>query len=320
MSEPEPKTVVITGASAGVGRAAAVAFASRGWSVGLIARDPGRLGAAADDVVAAGGKALVLPADVADADAVDDAASAAEEALGPIDVWVNNAMASVFAPVAELTPAELRRVTEVTYLGYVHGTLSALHRMRRRDSGTIVQVGSALAHRSIPMQAAYCGAKHAIVGFTESLRCELMHEHSGIRVTHVHLPAVNTPQFDWVRSRLPRRAQPVPPIFQPEVAADAIVWAAERAPREIKVGWPTIRAVYANRVIPGLLDRYLARNGIDAQQTDEPAADDAPENLFAPVPGDVGAHGRFDDIAHRASMALQLRMAAGDVLARVRAR
>ena len=317
MTEPAPKTVVITGASAGVGRAAALAFAERGWSVGLIARDRDRLAAAGDDVVAAGGRAVALPADVADPDAVEDAATAFEASCGPIDVWVNNAMVSVFSPVAELTADEVRRVTEVTYLGYVHGTLAALRRMTPRDRGTIVQVGSALAYRSIPMQAAYCGAKHAIVGFTESLRSELMHDRSGVRVTNVHLPAINTPQFDWVRSRLPGRAQPVPPIFQPEVAADAIVWAASHAPREIKVGWPTIRAVYLDKLVPGVLDRYLARAGVGAQQTGEPAPADAADNLFEPVARDVGAHGRFDDVARGTSRALQLRLAAGDVATRV---
>ena len=305
------RTVVVTGASAGVGRVTARAFGGQGAAVGLLARNGDALDAAAKEVTAAGGRAVVVPVDVADAHAVEHAASLVEDALGPIDVWVNNAMVSVFSPVAELTAEEVRRVTEVTYLGYVHGTLSALRRMRARDAGTIVQVGSALAYRSIPLQAAYCGAKHAIVGFTESLRVELRAEQSGLRVTHVHLPAVNTPQFDWVRSRLPRRAQPVAPIFQPEVAAKAIVWAAEHAPRELKVGWPTIRAIYANKLVPGLLDRYLARNGIDAQQSDEPADEHSIDNLFDPVPGDAGGHGRFDHAARPTSAALRLRMDAG---------
>ena len=304
--------VVVTGASAGVGRAVVRAFAARGASVGLLARGRDGLDAAAGEVRAAGGRAVTVPLDVADADAVEQAASIVETELGPIDVWVNNAMVSVFAPVAELSAAEVRRVTEVTYLGYVHGTLAALARMRGRDRGTIVQVGSALAFRAVPLQAAYCGAKHAIEGFTASLRCELHHDRSGVRVTSVHLPAINTPQFDWVRSRLPHRAQPVPPIFQPEVAAEAIVWAASRAPRELKVGWPTVRAVYLDRLMPGALDRYLAAQGLDAQQTDEPA-EPRPDNLDDPLPGDAGAHGRFDADARPTSWALRARMALGDV-------
>jgi NAD(P)-dependent dehydrogenase (short-subunit alcohol dehydrogenase family) len=310
-------TVVITGASSGVGRAVARAFGDRGASVGLIARGRAGLVAAADEIEAAGGRTLVLPLDVADAEAVDRAASDVEAHLGPIDVWVNNAMVSFFAPVAELSATEVRRVTEVTYLGYVHGTLAALDRMRRRDRGSIVQVGSALAFRAIPLQAAYCGAKHAIDGFTESLRCELRHDRSRVRVTSVHLPAVNTPQFDRVRSRLPRRAQPVPPIFQPEVAAQAILWAAEHTPRELKVGWPTVRAVYLDRLVPGLLDRYLAAKGVDAQQTDERADTTGAGNLFDPLPGDAGAHGRFDGRARASSRHLSARLAIGDAWARV---
>ena len=243
-------TVVVTGASAGVGRATARAFARQGAPVALLARDRDGLEAAAKDVEADGGTALVLPLDVADADAVDRAADAIEAEFGPIDIWVNNAMVSVFSPVHELAAEEVRRVTEVTYLGTVHGTLSALRRMHPRDRGTIVQVSSALAHRSIPLQAPYCGAKHAIEGFTDSLRCELLHDRSGVRVTSVQLPALNTPQFEWVRTRLPGHPQPVPPIYQPEVAADAIVWAAEHAPRTLKVGMSTVLAIYANRVAP----------------------------------------------------------------------
>src|SRR4051794_34763368 len=278
--------VVVTGASAGVGRATAVAFGARGDSVALIARESEGLHAAADDVERAGGKALVLPVDVADADAVDQAAGHVEMELGAIDVWVNNAMSSVFSPVSELDAEEVRRVTEVTYLGYVNGTLAALARMRPRDRGTIVQVGSALAYRAIPLQAAYCGAKHAVRGFTDSLRCELLHDHAGVRVTQVHLPAVNPPQFEWVRPRLPGRPQPVPPIFQPEVPAKAVVWAADHAPRELKVGWPTVRAVYANSVIPGILDRFLAATGFKSQQQDQPVPEGYRDNLQRPVPGD----------------------------------
>jgi len=305
--------VVITGASAGVGRATAQAFARRGDSVALLARSVDGLEAAAKEVEAAGGAPCVVPVDVADPAAVAHAASVVEDRLGPIDVWVNNAMVSVLSPVAGLTAADVRRVTEVNYLGYVHGTLAALARMGPRDRGTIVQVGSALAHRAIPLQAAYCATKHAIEAFTESLRVELRHDGSRVRVTQVHLPALNTPQFDWVRSRLPRRPQPVPPIFQPEVAARAIVHAAVHAPRELKVGWPTVRAVYANRVVPGLLDRYLARYGFDSQQTDEPVPIDHRDNLDAPVPGDHGAHGRFDRVARSRSLLLDARLAAVDL-------
>jgi NADP-dependent 3-hydroxy acid dehydrogenase YdfG len=305
------RVVVVTGASAGVGRAVARAFGERGDAVALVARGTDGLAAAAKEVDAAGGRALALPVDVADAAAVDVAASAVEQELGPIDVWVNNAMVSVFSPVAELRAEEVRRVTEVTYLGSVHGTLTALRHMGARDSGTIVQVGSALAYRAIPLQAAYCGAKHAIEGFTESLRSELRHDRSGVRVTMVQLPALNTPQFEWVRSRLPGRPQPVPPIFQPEVAAQAIVWAAEHAPRELKVGWPTVRAVYLDRVVPGLLDRYLARYGYAGQQAAEPVEADRVDNLFEPLPGDGGAHGRFDREARATSALLDARLAAG---------
>jgi len=291
------EVVVITGASAGVGRATAEAFAKRGARVGLIARGRTRLEAARRDVEALGGTALVLPADVADAEAVEQAAERVERELGPIDVWVNNAMASVFSPIKELTPEEIRRVTEVTYLGYVHGTLAALHRMLPRDRGTIVQVGSALAYRSIPLQAAYCAAKHAANGFTESLRCELLHDESRVRVTEVQMPALNTPQFSWVKSRLPRKAQPVPPIYQPEVAAEAIYWAAHHRRRELLVGFSTVQAVWGTKFIPGLIDRYLARTGYDGQQHDGPADPMRPNNLWEPVPGDQGAHGDFDDRA-----------------------
>src|SRR5687767_9952429 len=262
------EVVVITGASAGVGRATAEAFAKRGARIGLIARGTERLEAARRDVEALGGTALVLPVDVADAEGIETAAAHVERELGPIDIWVNNAMASVFSPIKEMTADEFRRVTEVTYLGYVHGTLAALRRMLPRDRGTIVQVGSALAYRSIPLQAAYCAAKHAVTGFTESLRCELIHDESRVRVTEVHMPALNTPQFGWVKSRLPRKAQPVPPIYQPEVAAEAIYWAAHHNRRELLVGWSTMQAVWGNKLVPGLIDRYLARTGYEGQQHD----------------------------------------------------
>jgi len=285
--------VVITGASAGVGRAAVRAFARNGAEIGLLARGIHGLDAAEREVEAEGRRALAIPTDVADAGDVEQAAARIERELGPIDVWVNNAMVSVFSPVSELTPEEVRRVTEVTYLGVVYGTMAALKRMLPRDHGSIVQVGSALAYRGIPLQAAYCGAKHAIQGFTESLRCELLHDRSRVHVSMVHLPAMNTPQFDWVRSRLPRRPQPVPPIYQPEVAAEAIVWAAAHRRREISVGAPTVAAIWGNKVASGVLDRYLGRTGYDAQQTSEPADPDRRDNLWEPLPGDHGAHGRF---------------------------
>jgi len=291
------EVVVITGASAGVGRATAQAFARRGARIGLIARGIERLESARRDVEALGGTALVLPADVADAEAIEQAAERVERELGPIDVWVNNAMASVFSPIKELTAEEVRRVTSVTYLGYVHGTLAALRRMLPRDHGTIVQVGSALAYRSIPLQAAYCAAKHAANGFTESLRCELIHDGSRVRVTEVQMPALNTPQFGWVKSRLPRKAQPVPPIFQPEVAAEAIYWAAHHRRRELLVGWSTVQAVWGNKFAPGLIDWYLARTGYEGQQHDGPEDPNRPDNLWAPAPGNQGAHGDFDNRA-----------------------
>jgi short-subunit dehydrogenase len=293
----ERRVVVVTGASAGVGRAVAQAFAARGDAVGLIARDAVALEEVAAEVESRGGRALVLPLDVANADAVETAAARIEAELGPIDVWVNNAMTSVFAPVMETTAEEYRRVTEVTYLGYVHGTLSALRRMRPRDSGVVVQVGSALAYRSIPYQSAYCAAKHAINGFTESLRSELLADGSKVRVTLVQLPAVNTPQFEWVRSRLPGRAQPVPPIYQPEVVAEGIVWAAEHDRRELVIGFPAELAIIADKVAPGIADRYLAKTGWDSQQAEEPADPDRADNLYEPVKGLHATHGRFDDIA-----------------------
>ncbi len=285
--------VVVTGASAGVGRATARAFARRGYAVGLLARGLDGLEGARHDVVAAGGDALVVPTDVAHPDQVEAAAVAVERDLGPIDVWVNNAMVSVFSPVTRMTEDEFRRVTEVTYLGAVHGTLAALRRMVPRNRGSIVQVGSALAYRAIPLQSAYCAAKHALAGFTESLWTELRHDGSAVRLTIVQLPALNTPQFDWSRSRMPRQPQPVPPIFQPEVAADAVVWAATHRRRELYVGWPTVRAIWGDKLAPRLLDRYLSRTGYDAQQTDEPTPPDRADNLWTPVAGDHGAHGRF---------------------------
>jgi NAD(P)-dependent dehydrogenase (short-subunit alcohol dehydrogenase family) len=260
-----PQVVVITGASAGVGRAAVREFARRGARIGPIARGAAGLEAARREVEEAGGQALVFPIDVADAEAVERAAAAIEEAFGPIDIRVNNAMLSIFSPAMEMATEEFRRVTEVTYLGSVHGTLAALRRMRPRDRGVIVQVGSALAYRGIPLQSAYCAAKHAVEGFCDSLRSELIHDGCRVRLTMVQMPALNTPQFPWVKSRLEHEGQPVPPIFQPEVAARAIVWAAEHDRREILVGWPTVRAVWGNKFLPALGDWYLARKGYDAQ-------------------------------------------------------
>ncbi|MGH2591027.1 MAG: SDR family oxidoreductase [Actinomycetota bacterium] len=295
------RVAVITGASAGIGRATARALAERGWSLGLLARGEDGLKAAVVEAEKQGVRALALPVDVSDADAVERAADAVERELGPIDVWVNDAMASVFGAFMDMPPEDYHRVTEVTYLGYVHGTRAALRRMLPRDHGVIVQVGSALAYRGIPLQSAYCGAKHAIQGFTDSVRTELLHERSGVRICEVHLPAMNTPQFRWVKSFLPNEAQPVPPIYQPEVAADAIAWVLEHPRREMWVGAPTVVTVIANRIAPGLLDRYLGRTGYRSQQTDEPLDRDRPNNLDEPVSGDHGARGPFDSRARSGS-------------------
>lgn len=299
---PARRVVVVTGGTAGVGRAAAEAFARRGDAVAVLARGQERLDAADRELSALGVPCLALSVDVADAAAVDDAASRVEAALGPIDVWVNNAMTSVFSPVAEVEPGEVQRVAEVNYLGSVNGILAALPRMRARDAGTIVQVGSALSYRAIPLQAAYCGSKFAIRGFVDSLRCELRHDASRVRVTTVHLPALNTPQFEWVRTRLPRHPQPVAPIYQPEVAARAIEWASRHPRREVWVAAPTVATIVANRLAPGLLDRYLARTGFDAQQMDEPLPPGRDDNLWEPAGGTCGAHGRFDDRAKGTSL------------------
>ncbi|MEU4218313.1 SDR family oxidoreductase [Actinoplanes sp. NPDC026623] len=293
---------VVTGASGGVGRATARALAARGDAVALLARGEEGLAGAAEDVRAAGGVPLPIEVDVADFAAVDAAAERVEKELGPIDLWVNDAFSSVFAPFTEIDMDEFRRTTEVSYLGYVYGTRAALTRMLPRDRGTIVQVGSALAYRGIPLQSAYCGAKHAIQGFHESLRVELLHDRSNVHVTMVQLPAVNTPQFGWVLSRLPRRAQPVPPIYQPEVAARAVLYAADHpARREYWVGGSTAATLLANAVAPGILDRYLARTGYRGQQTDRRRDPDQPANLWRPADGrtgrDEGAHGDFDSRA-----------------------
>ena len=296
--------VVVTGASAGVGRATARLFAAEGYDVALAARGRAGLEAAAKEVEAEGRRALVVPTDVADADAVEAAAARTEAELGEIDVWVNDAFTAVFAPFWEVAPGEYRRVTEVSYLGFVYGTMAALRRMRPRDRGTIVQVGSALAYRGIPLQTAYCGAKHAIQGFTEALRCELYHENSNVKVTMVQLPAVNTPQFSWVLSRLPRHPQPVPPIYQPEVPARAVLHAARHPERrQYWVGATTAATLIANAVGPGLLDRYLGATGFASQQSDEPTDPQRPANLWQPADAEVdfGAHGIFDARSHQRS-------------------
>jgi NAD(P)-dependent dehydrogenase (short-subunit alcohol dehydrogenase family) len=310
---PAPPVVVVTGASAGVGRATAEAFARRGASVALLARGESRLETAARAIEALGGRPLALACDVARESEVEDAATTVEAELGPIDVWVNNAMATVFARFLDVRPEEFRLAVEVTYLGAVWGTRAALLRMVPRDRGIVVQVGSALAYRGIPLQSAYCGAKHALRGFTDSVRTELMHDGSGVRLTMVQLPALNTPQFSWGRARVPNHPQPVPPIFQPEVAAGAVVWAAEHAPRELLVGWPTVKTVVGNKLLPSLADRKLARDGIASQQLSEPLDRDRPDNLEQPAPGGWGAHGRFDESAHERSVLLSLRTHAREI-------
>jgi short-subunit dehydrogenase len=289
---------VVTGASAGVGRATAREFAMRGCEVAILARNAPRLEAAAEELRERGVRALPIVADVANAEAIEVAAERVEAELGPIDIWVNNAMATIFAPFDRISPEEFRRGTEVSYLGQVHGTMAALSRMRRRDRGTIVNVGSALAYRAIPLQSVYCGAKYAVRGFTDSLRTELLHDRSAVGLVMVHLPAVNTPQFDWALNKTGKRPQPVPPIFQPEVAARAIVDAAlHPRRREVWVGLPTWKAIVANKLAPGLLDRYLAKAGYSGQLTDEALPADASANLFSSSDGNYGAHGRFDDRA-----------------------
>ena len=310
------QTIVITGASAGIARATARLYGERGANVGLIARGQVGLDGAVSDVVQAGGKALAVSADVADYEQVQEAARQVEELFGPIDVWINVAFTSVFAPFAEISADEFRRVTEVSYLGFVYGTMVALGRMKTRDRGTIVQVGSALGERSIPLQSAYCGAKHAINGFTSSLRCELLHENSGVHVTVVQMPAVNTPQFSWVRSKLPNHPQPVPPIYQPDVAARAVIYAADHPRRkQYWVGGSTTATIAGNRIIPALLDRYLARTGYDSQQTGQKVAPGRPDNLWEPVDGpsghDHGPRGIFDNIAHDRSPQLWMSQHAG---------
>jgi short-subunit dehydrogenase len=307
--QPQPKSkpevVVITGASAGVGRAVTRKFARPGVAIGLLARGSDRLEAAKKEVEEAGGEALAIPTDVAEPNQVQAAAQLVEEQFGPIDIWINNAMTSVFSPARQMTPEEYKRVTEVTYLGVVYGTLSALRSMLPRDQGCVVQVGSALAYRSIPLQSAYCAAKHAVRGFTDSIRSELIHDGSNVQITMVQLPALNTPQFEWVKSRLPRKAQPVPPIFQPEVAADAIYHAAYHPRREFFVGISTVKAILGNKLVPGWLDHYLADAAYQGQQMDELEDPNRPHNLWAPVSGDYAAQGKFHEVASDFSLQVE---------------
>ncbi len=300
----DERVVVITGGTAGIGRAAATRFAQEGCDVAVLARGEERLDETRKELEALGVRALAIPTDVADADAVEQAAVRVENELGPIDVWVNDAMTDVFAPAVEITPAEYRRVTEVCYLGFVHGALSALKRMRSRDRGHLIFVGSAVAYRGIPLQAAYSGAKHAIQGFFDSLRAELLHERSHVRLTMVQMPAVNTPQFNWCRSKLPEKAQPLPPIYQPEVAADAIYFASTANRREVWVGGSSVFGIIANKIAPGFADRYLARKGFKGQMTGEPKPASHQDNLYEPAQGSFGAHGDFDGRASARSVQL----------------
>src|SRR5579875_1704341 len=308
MKTQTTRVVVITGASAGIGRAIACAFAKRGAHIGMLARGHEGLESAKREVEALGGKAIAIPTDTSDPQQVEDAATKVEATFGPIDVWVNDAMVSVFSPLKEMKPEEFKRVTEVAYLGFVYGTMSALRRMLPRDNGVIIQIGSALAYRSIPLQSAYCGAKHAIMGFTDSVRCELLHDKSHVKITMLQLPAVNTPQFGWVRSCLPHKAQPVPPIYPPEIIGEAAVWTSTHPRRELFIGLSTIMAIQAHPIVPALLDRYLAKTGYQSQQTDQPADPNRPDNLWQPVDEqrDFGVHGSFDAHSSRRSWQLWL--------------
>jgi NADP-dependent 3-hydroxy acid dehydrogenase YdfG len=308
--------VVVTGSSAGLGRAIAHAFAKRGARIGLIARNPEALNAAKEECEALGGEALVLPLDVSDAEAVDSAASRVEEEFGPIDIWVNDAMVSVFSPVKQMEASDYKRVTEVLYLGFVHGTLAAMKRMIPRDRGTIIQIGSALSYRSIPLQSAYCACKHAINGFTDSLRCELYHDSSNVKLTAVQMPAMNTTQFNWVKNRMPNDTQPVPPIFEPELAAKVVVAAgfAKNPRREYWVGSPTVMAIVGQKFIPGLLDMYLGKTGYKSQQIpNEPKDPSAPNNLYDYVPGVHSARGKFQNRSTRSSAEIYLSLHRGVV-------
>ncbi|WP_164701456.1 SDR family oxidoreductase [Modestobacter sp. KNN46-3] len=309
-----PQVVVVTGASAGLGRAIVHAFADRGDRVALLARNRTGLEAAAEEVRARGGTALVVEVDVADDGQVESAAQRVEQELGPIDVWVNNAMAAVFSPFLEVSPEEYRRGVEVTFLGSVNGARAALRRMTERDTGHLIQIGSSLAFRGIPLQSVYCASKHALNGLYDSLRAELLHDGSRVQITSVHMPAMNTPQFRLGLAKMPHKAQPVPPIYQPEVAARAVVWASEHRRREVWVGASTVATILGSRVAGGLLDHYLGRTGYSSQQTDEPADPDSPNYLFSPVPGDHGTHGPFDDQAHTRSVQLPVSLHRGAVL------
>jgi len=302
----QSKVVVITGASAGVGRATAKRFAGDHHKIALIARGKQGLEAAKDEVESLGGTAMTIQCDVSDFDQLNQAASKVEEKFGPIDIWINNAMTTVFAPFMEITPKDFKRVTEVTYLGQVNGTMAALKRMKPRDRGTIVQVGSALAYRGIPLQSAYCGAKHAIQGFTESLRSELLHEGSSVHISMVQMPALNTPQFDWCKTTFDKKPRPVPPIYQPEVAADAIHYAAFNNKREMYVGMSTAVIVNGNKFFPGYGDKYLAKNGFNSQLSNQSIDKNRPNNLYEPVEGDFGTHGDFDNISKDRSWQLKI--------------
>jgi NADP-dependent 3-hydroxy acid dehydrogenase YdfG len=308
MKSTRPEVVVVTGASAGIGRATAREFAAQGARVALLARDHERLEAARQEVEQLGGKAIAITVDMSDAKQVEEAAQQVERELGPIDIWVNNAMVTILAPVSEISAEEFKRVTDVTYHGYVWGTMAALKHMRKRNRGTIVQIGSAMAYRSIPLQAPYCGAKHAIKGFTESVRTELLHEKSEIHITIVEMPGVNTPQFEWCKTTLTEHPKPMGKVFQPEVAARAVVWAAHARRREIMVGMPSRMAVWGEKLIPGLLDHLLAKKGISGQKAGTPIAADRPANLWQPVPGDFAARGRFDQKARNSSAWLWITM------------
>jgi NAD(P)-dependent dehydrogenase (short-subunit alcohol dehydrogenase family) len=298
------KIAVVTGASAGIGRATAIEFGKHGWRVALVARGIDGLEGARMDIERVGGEAMILPTDVADQAQVEAAAARVEQEWGQIDVWVNDAMATIFCDIMSISPEDFKRATDVTYLGTVWGTMAALRRMQVRDRGTIVQVGSALAYRSIPLQAPYCGAKSAIRGFTDSLRCELIHAKSKVHVTMVQLSAFNTPQFDWGRTCLPDKPKPLGKIFQPEVAARGIFWAATHKRRELWVGWPAMEAILGTRVIPGFLDRKLAFEAYSGQESNKPISPNRQDNLYEPVAGDHGAHGRFDDRALTSSAQL----------------
>jgi len=301
MDNSNMEVVVVTGASAGVGRATAREFGEHGAQVALLARGEDGLEGAKKEVEAAGGVALPIPTDVADPEQVEAAAERVERELGPIDLWVNDAIAVIFSPFKDIEPEDFKRSTEVCYLGAVYGTKAALKRMLPRDRGTIVQVGSALSYRAIPLQSAYCGAKHAMRGFTDSVRTELLHDGSNVHITMVQLPAVNTPQFNVSKTTLPKHPQPVPPIYQPEVPARAIYWAAHQRRREVRVGLSSTIVIAGNKLLPGLGDRYLARTGYDSQQTNRPVDENRLDNLYEPVPGDHGAHGNFDDVSHEES-------------------